>query len=288
MFSVVIPLYNKEQSVLKTINSVLNQSFKDFELIVVNDGSTDNSVNQINTINDERLKIIHQENKGIASTRNTGIRAAKFDWIALLDADDLWDQHHLENFASIINKTPEVKVISSGYRVAKKDGTKLSETVVSKEGFYNFFDISLIHRFVVHSSSIAFNKNKFTNTWFNEQLSKGEDLHFWEQLAKKTPFYLLATISSSYIDDAENKVVYKHHPLSKTHVYTIDKQNLTDDKKRKYYINLILHSIFMVFEKQQTISDALKIYWKYASFIGLKGFYEFGRILIDKRLEVKR
>lgn len=288
MFSVVIPLYNKEESILKTVDTVLNQNFKNFQLIIVDDGSTDNSLDRIRTINDDRLIIILQDNKGVSSARNTGIRAAKFDWIALLDADDLWDLHHLESFAATVENHPEIKVISSGYRVAKKEGVNLSETVVSKEGFYDFFEISLIHRFVVHTSSIAFKKSAFGNIWFNEQLSKGEDLNFWEQLAKRTPFYLLNDISSSYIDNAENKAVYKPHPVSKTHVFTIDSQKITDAKQRKYYINLILHSVFLVLEKQQTIPDALKIYWKHARFIGLKGFYLFAGILLNKRSRDKR
>lgn len=288
MFSVIIPLYNKGESILKTIDTVLNQNFKNFELIIVDDGSTDDGLARVRTINDGRLKVIHQNNKGVSSARNAGIRAAKFDWIALLDADDLWDLHHLESFAVTVENDPEINVISSGYRVAKKEGTSLSETVVSKEGFYDFFEISLIHRFVVHTSSIAFNKTAFSNILFNEQLSKGEDLNFWEQLAKKTPFYLLDNISSSYIDDAENKAVYKSHPLSKTHVFTIDSREITDEKQRKYYINLILHSVFLVLEKQQTLSDALKIYWKHARFIGVKGFYVFARILLNKRSDDKR
>jgi len=91
MFSVVIPLYNKERSVKNTIESVLNQTFQDFEVIVVNDGSTDNSLEVVKSFNDERIRIINQKNSGVSSARNRGIKEAKYEWIAFLDADDLWE-----------------------------------------------------------------------------------------------------------------------------------------------------------------------------------------------------
>ena len=84
-FSVVIPLYNKEAFVEKTINSVLNQTYQNFEVIIVNDCSTDNSLNVVQKIDDSRFKIIkHNENKGLSASRNTGINAATHSYIASL------------------------------------------------------------------------------------------------------------------------------------------------------------------------------------------------------------
>ena len=91
-FSVVIPLYNKEAYVSKTLNSVLNQTYQNFEVILVNDCSNDNSLDVIQGIHDQRIKIIeHSENKGLSASRNTGINAATHPYIAFLDADDYWD-----------------------------------------------------------------------------------------------------------------------------------------------------------------------------------------------------
>lgn|SRR5690554_4491484 len=287
MITVIIPLYNKERSILKTVSSVLTQSFTEFELLIVNDGSTDNSLQMVSSLKDPRLRIINKENGGVSSARNTGIKEATNEWIALLDADDLWKEDHLKNFYNSINQNPEARVISSGYQVAKADGTILTSTAVSKEGFYNFFQISLQKRFIVNSSSIIFNKSFYKNLLFNERISKGEDLWFWEQLAKRAPFYLLPDFTSIYIDDSENKAVYQPHPLEKTHVYLIDSKLITDKHQKKYYINLILHSVFLFFEKQQTLKDALKIYQKHRGFIGLKGFYVFARIIFQKRFNDK-
>src|SRR5690554_7052561 len=96
MFSVVIPLYNKELSINNTIQSVLNQTFQDYEIVVVNDGSTDKSLEVVKQINDFRIRIINKLNGGVSSARNRGIEESKFDWIAFLDGDDLWMENHLE------------------------------------------------------------------------------------------------------------------------------------------------------------------------------------------------
>lgn len=88
MISIIIPLYNKEKTILQSIESVLSQSYRDIELIVVDDGSTDNSVSVVESIDDNRLRLITQENAGPSAARNTGAKEAKGDWIVFLDADD--------------------------------------------------------------------------------------------------------------------------------------------------------------------------------------------------------
>ena len=86
--SVIIPLYNKEKIVERSVNSVLSQSFKNFELIIVDDGSTDNSFEIVNNIKDDRIRLMRQENGGPSKARNTGAKRACGEWIVFLDADD--------------------------------------------------------------------------------------------------------------------------------------------------------------------------------------------------------
>ena len=93
MFSVVIPLYNKELSIINTIQSVLDQTFQNFEIVVVNDGSTDRSVEMVEQFNDPRIRIINKSNGGVSSARNRGIQEAKYELVAFLDADDFWEQN---------------------------------------------------------------------------------------------------------------------------------------------------------------------------------------------------
>ncbi|MBT8256619.1 MAG: glycosyltransferase family 2 protein, partial [Bacteroidia bacterium] len=96
MFSVVIPLYNKEAFISTTIRSVLDQSFQDFELLVIDDGSTDDSHKIVQEFNDSRIRLKSIKNSGVSVARNFGVEKSKYDWIAFLDADDYWTSGFLE------------------------------------------------------------------------------------------------------------------------------------------------------------------------------------------------
>src|SRR5690606_1200231 len=111
----VIPLYNKELSVRATIESVLNQSFQDFEIVVINDGSMDSSASVVETISDERIRLVHQKNQGVSVARNKGIDEARYNWIAFLDGDDLWKKNHLSTIATMIMKYPNDKVFCTSH-----------------------------------------------------------------------------------------------------------------------------------------------------------------------------
>ena len=94
-FSIVIPLYNKQDCIRQALDCVFNQSFQDFEVIVVDDGSTDRGAEIVREYKDERLRLVSQKNSGVSAARNAGIAAAHNSWIAFLDADDIWTHLHL-------------------------------------------------------------------------------------------------------------------------------------------------------------------------------------------------
>ena len=106
--SVVIPLYNKRTSVIRALNSVLSQTIQPEEIIVVNDGSTDGSEQLVNELNHPLVRLINQPNAGVSAARNRGIKEAKGDWIAFLDADDEWMPEYLETIKSLSEKYPPV------------------------------------------------------------------------------------------------------------------------------------------------------------------------------------
>ena len=112
-FSVVIPLYNKRNSLKACIESVLNQSYKDFELIVVDDGSTDGSKEIVREFEDKRIRLIEKKNGGVSSARNLGVRSARNSWIAFLDGDDIWTKWHLETIVRLAESEPLAMVLSS-------------------------------------------------------------------------------------------------------------------------------------------------------------------------------
>ena len=117
MFSIVIPLYNKEKQIANTIKSIQNQTFQEFEMVIVNDGSTDNSVEIVKQIADKRIKLINQENGGVSRARNTGIKNSSFEYIAFLDADDEWEKDYLENVNNMINQYAECSVFATNYKI---------------------------------------------------------------------------------------------------------------------------------------------------------------------------
>ena len=119
-FSVVIPLYNKQQSIVNTILSVFKQSYQNFEIVIIDDGSADSSVDAVKSISDERIRLIHQENQGVSAARNRGIKEASYEWIAFLDGDDLWESNHLEEIVKMMKVFPEHKVYVTSFEYSDK------------------------------------------------------------------------------------------------------------------------------------------------------------------------
>ena len=114
-FSVVIPLYNKENHIQKTLNSVLSQSFTDFEIIIINDGSTDNSLDKVQEIKDSRINIYTTPNHGVSKARNTGILKSNSQYICFLDADDFWYENHLSQMKRLLDSFPECGLFATSY-----------------------------------------------------------------------------------------------------------------------------------------------------------------------------
>ncbi len=108
--SVIIPVYNSEVSIKKTLESVLAQTYRDFEIIIVDDGGTDRSIQICQQFSDQRIQIIHQQNRGLAGARNTGIRYASGEFLAFIDSDDLWLPEKLEKHLQHLERSPQVGV----------------------------------------------------------------------------------------------------------------------------------------------------------------------------------
>ncbi len=188
-FSVVIPLYNKASFIKSTIDSVLNQSFGNFELIIVNDGSTDNSLTKINSIEDQRVRVISQENKGVSSARNLGIKSAKSNLIAFLDADDIWKPYHLDDLKTLFKKYPNCGLYCKAYH-RTIDGIRVncSYNTLPKNknwsGILEDFFTASMHDNICTSSSVLVPKRIFESVgYFNESYNSGEDTDLWIRIA---------------------------------------------------------------------------------------------------------
>lgn len=203
-FSVIIPLYNKEDFIFDTLNSALNQAFIDFEIIIIDDGSTDNSYHVVSQFKDSKIKIIHQSNQGVAAARNTGIKSAKGQYIALLDADDLWQKNHLFELKKQIDFFPDVGLYCNNYNIYYTKDIK-RKTIFNIN--YNsdcliindYFKASIIDS-IAWTSAVAFNKKKFKAIGeFDKNLITGQDTDLWIRFALKYHVCFNPTVTASYI-----------------------------------------------------------------------------------------
>lgn len=137
LFSVIVPVYNVEKYLGQCLDSIINQTFRDFEVILVDDGSKDSSGDICNRYekNDSRIKVIHRENGGLVEARKTGVAHATGQYVACVDSDDWVDTDYLENFAKPIKKY-NADIICCGYINETKD-KQIPITVNAPSGFYN-------------------------------------------------------------------------------------------------------------------------------------------------------
>ena len=230
MLSVVIPLYNKEKAIVKTIASVLNQTYTDFELIVVDDGSKDNSLLVVKAVDDPRVRVIHKKNGGVSSARNRGIKEAKGEYVALLDGDDLWEPTFLEEQVKLIHDFPEAAMWGVSIAFIKY-GKCLKWQQGMGDGYRgyveNYFGTS--HNDLFCSSSVMIRKEVFDVVgYFDERISSSEDLDMWYRIILKYPVVFYDKVLVYYNQDAENRVAYDtdtRFPLTKDIKYYFDKFN---------------------------------------------------------------
>ncbi|WP_299997032.1 glycosyltransferase family A protein [uncultured Cedecea sp.] len=187
----VIPVYNKEIFVIRCLQSVLLQKTKPREIIIVNDGSTDNSLNVINdffikTNTDIEIIILDIENGGVSNARNMGAKKSKSDYIAFLDADDEWSQDYLFEMTQLIQKYPNAGVFSCNHMINRKGSDIFTAISYMDEGFSGPVDYfySAQKQSIINSSKVIVNKNIFFSVnGFPKGVRYGEDLHTWIKLA---------------------------------------------------------------------------------------------------------
>lgn len=211
-FTVIIPLYNKENYVENALKSILNQTFTDFEVIIVNDCSTDKSVSKIESYLSEKVTLIHHEkNKGLSATRNTGILNAKADYVTYLDADDLWKPNFLSAIKELIDTFDEAKIFATNYEeiygntiVIPQNGTKL--LAKNSKQIIDFFKYNL-QQGIYNHGSVCFHKSVFEKVdYYDETLTFSEDIDF---NIRANYFFKLAysnTIQMSYFMQTDNQI----------------------------------------------------------------------------------
>lgn len=192
MISIVIPLYNKEKQIGLALQSVFQQTYQDFEIIIVDDGSTDQSAEVVKKSNDKRIKLFQQKNAGVSAARNQGVEIAQGEWIAFLDADDEWMPEYLETQVTLSEKFPEASVCATGYvlqdEFGKRHTPKVHCSYIDENGglITNYFEIVASSAPLITSISVFIKKKALLDVGgFLLNATLGEDLITWAKLACK-------------------------------------------------------------------------------------------------------
>ena len=189
-FSVVIPLYNKEHYIEATIQSVLNQTCRDFEVLVVDDGSKDNSLALARKFESERVRIIPQENQGVSVARNTGILNAQGEFICFLDADDEWRPDYLATIDELTVKYPESAIFVTAYAVNMGNGKINYSTRLEPEtGCLPSYWLTLAKGYdFVWTSATTMRRDILMEAGLFKPGEKiGQDLDMWARVARINP-----------------------------------------------------------------------------------------------------
>jgi glycosyltransferase involved in cell wall biosynthesis len=187
--SVLIPSYNHAHYLAHALESVMVQSFSNWEAIVIDDGSTDETHQIVEKFEDPRIRYIYQENQGLSAARNTGIRASRAEIIALLDADDVWREDYLEKMMAPLIGEPEVVAVYCGFQYIDENGQEVgipSLKVVPPEEFGDHF--AAMGNWLVPSGVVFRKVFAEQEGCFDESLKAVEDAYLWSKMCDHGPF----------------------------------------------------------------------------------------------------
>lgn len=246
LVSVIVPLYNKEQWIGRCIDSICAQSYRNLEILIIDDGSTDDSRNVAASIEDERISVISRSNGGVSSARNTGMEHANGEYIAFIDADDRWEPCHIAllvkgferyvNAAMVSNRLEERKSSEEIYREKHHPDDVLNNRYEYVEGDYLLWLSNNL--FLLHIGSSMFKKSILdkNNIRFYEHISLGEDVNFMIHVSQEGQCILSNYIGLIYYRDDENSAMnqrLKEAILTPMYFYGMDQRKWSQGDHRK-------------------------------------------------------
>lgn len=250
MFSVIIPLYNKAPYVAKAIESVLGQTYRDFEVIVIDDGSTDQSLEVAKTFENKSITIISQPNSGVSTARNNGVKIAKHPYICFLDADDWWHPTFLEEMKRVITDFPDAGIYGSGYYIVKNGKERIAPIGVPQGFERGIIDYCEVYAktlcMPLTSISVVIPKHIFDEEeGFKSQLKFGEDFDLWIRIALKHKVILVNKPLAYYNQDVDvnNRGVAVHKTYSPVNHFIFNLDYLYDNEKNNHRLKILLDKL---------------------------------------------
>jgi glycosyltransferase involved in cell wall biosynthesis len=274
--SVVIPAYNADKYIEESINSVITQTYPIMEIIIVNDGSTDNTKSILNKYEFlyENVTCIHQDNMGLSNARNSGIKKSAGDFIAFLDSDDLWEDNKIELQVELFLSHPELGLVYSGYKLCDENSNTYEGHITNPKVSGDVLNALLSEGNLISGSgsSVLIRQEVFDDVgMFDSNLAFAEDLDMWIRISEKykvdfVPEKLviirthLASMQSKYssyyaLFMANLPLYYKHSK------YFIDNDTLMSKLKNDciYYIVSDFFSGYKKFNNKNIIIHAMKL-----------------------------
>lgn len=263
--SVVIPLYNKEKSIAQSLKSVLSQTYTNFEIIVVDDGSTDKSVEEVKNIGDEKIKLFCKENGGPGSARNYGAQHALADWLVFLDADDELLENALSVFSEIIEKHDDIDIIDANKIILTGKSKQLNYHPL--EGYVkNPLRECFFGKIMPGNGSSAFRKEFMLRNLYNEQIRRFEDA---ELLIRHLPEARVFSIKTPTLLFNRNFASASHPRKDVMEDYFA----YLDFKKRGFWRKMCVYKTFL--EERELYPEYGKehyssMYWRYDMLLTFK------------------
>jgi len=296
--SVIIPLFNKGFIISETLNSVLAQTFTDFEVIIIDDGSTDNGFEVVSQFSDERIKSFQQKNKGTAAARNLGIEKSNGEFIAFLDADDYWFPNHLEELTKLAEQFPNCGVYCSRYQI--KSTKKSVTNPIFKDVSNNFNGIVANYFASNHPYKINITLNQMIPKkvllemgYFTEGVTNGQDLELWTKIGIKYKVAInnkTTAIYNYYLPNTLSKNSIKTMKLMDFNQFK-DEEEKNKDLKRFLDFHRIFYAkhykivgnnekvdFYLKDVNKKNISTKMKLFFKTPSFI-LNGLFQLKKWL---------
>ncbi|WDF46957.1 glycosyltransferase family A protein [Chryseobacterium sp. KACC 21268] len=296
MFSVVIPYYKKRQYIKRCIDSVLAQTYQNFEIIIVDDGSKDDLKYFLQESYSEKITLIQQSNQGVSASRNCGVMNSKYDYVAFLDADDFWQK----DFLLYVNKLISIKnpdLINTGFTSNKSKLQRKNKKLIYRKISEKEYLLKSSYSAIIHSSSVIVKKELFKKTkGFDTSLRRGEDIDMWLRLvAQSNNFFKIKNILSYYDIEIVGQVTKEKSDFEFSFASKLENFAQSEDKyrlfaKRFMYSRLFEYN-FSNPDKTSFFIDLLGLNIPFYSFYRIKSSYFSKmqnsklRILVNKYLK---
>ncbi len=292
-YTIVIPLYNKAPYIAQTLKGVLGQTFGDFEVIIVNDGSTDDGEQVVKRFDDPRIHYYLRENKGVSAARNFGVTMARADYIAFLDADDYWYPDFLQTIHRNIHRFADQRVFATAIEIETAHNIVPAQYSIRREHpveVVDFFSAST-KECVLWTSSAVFHKSVFeTAGLFDVTMPSGQDTDLWMRIGLHYPIVFDWKILARYVFDAQSLSRGSRYLSSKINFARFDSLAATRPNLKRYLdqnrFSLAVKSRLagdeMLYRKLKTAIDARNLNTKRRVLLQMPRFALAGLVRLNR------